>query len=463
MSKLVPYDFQLENARVLAEKRAWWLLDEPGLGKSVSLILTAQRLKARRVLIVAPGSVRRPWLDRFIEWAPEYSVACIEQGPRAADSEPEKFRQIMYRRADVQIVSHELLPTVEQTGWDVLCLDEGHEVVSYRSKIAGDLRSLFAANPDAARYMLSATPMSAQPIHTWTLLNLFWPGKWGKATRQGDPPYAFRELFANKIVGYEERIAYKGVNVANRSRFAQIIGSHSSRTLRSDLGDLLPPVDFRAWDVPASDKRQPPALVVDKVDVLIKESAHVAIFTHHQAAAQAIYEAFKAVRRYDDVPLLYLDGNVSARQRAAALAAQAECGTGLLVGTIDALGTGIDLTFVRQYIIAEPIRTAHKIVQLDGRFRRLSAVGVDPAIGFMLFREDKDDDTRTEIVQRMEDYLALVRASAGDETLRSALKVVDSEDSLLAMMRGLGASYRGSNVELDEEDDEHEGDETDGD
>lgn len=447
---LLPHPFQVENVRKIVERtdRRFWVLDETGLGKSVTAILAAKQLQCRTVLVVTKALVRPAWKERFAEWWPDYvgSIATITMGSRKSLSKPAQERLSMAYGAGVQIVSPDLLSHVRQDGWDIIILDEMHEYVSYRSAASKQLRKLFEANPGAYKLGLSATPLSAEPKNAWNLLQMFWPEKWGKATRTGEPPYWFCNTFCERMETVYG-VAYYGLNTANADKFALAIQSISARTLRSDVQNLLPSLDISPIVAENNNKKSDIQLAVDWSDIAIKESFHVCILAYHRDTVTGLSDTLHSLPRYRDVAVFHITGADTPERRVRILQEMRKEDRAILLGTMDALGTGISLTFCNQWLMIEPPSTASKIVQAIGRFVRLDSPNASR--GFILLREDREG-VSAKLRERLGNMDRLIKNGQGEQVLAKVLE--PDPNAFDRWLDGMVESYRGDGVDNDDDD-----------
>lgn len=158
----IDYGHQETAAAFLAERRFALLADEPGLGKTRSAIMAADRAGARRILVACPGAVRRHWEAEIRRWqAIDRSIA-VEEGFLAAPP-----------GAGVTIVSHAALSDLgrkdrrgsisclfEGAPYDLLVVDESQE---FRRYAAERTRILLGPDGLASRaaqvWLLSGTPV----------------------------------------------------------------------------------------------------------------------------------------------------------------------------------------------------------------------------------------------------------------------------------------------------------------
>lgn len=428
-------------------------LSETGLGKSVIALEIIRRLGCTRVLVVTLASVKHGWLERAAEWAPHLRASSITMGRgRKGLSKPAAARLEAAYSADLQVVSYDLVDEVDLTGWHAIVVDEGHDLVSYRSKTAKRLRELFAANPDAHKLLLTATAVTSEPKNTWTLLNLFWPERFGEATKQGEPPYRFLNAFCNKHeVEWDggRAIAYKGLNPANADKFAKLIMANASRTLRTEVPELLPALDVRPLVIEASDKRPGTAHVTEWATTAAREAPRIGIFTHFRATAEKYAETLQALPRFADFKVIVMHGEMPADRRARALAALREEERVILVATMHALGTGITLTWVKQYLIAELVAAPYKLVQLLGRFSRLDADGQVGCFGRILIREG--DARIPDLLRRIKDEDILQRNGANETAILQAVDA-GTKQNFDAWLDDLAGTFRDYAEGVDDDD-----------
>lgn len=447
-----PYPFQeanVERIATLRKPRRLWVLDETGLGKSVTAILAAKCLHVRRMLVVTRGMVRPAWLDRFKQWWPERAddVASITAGRnRAGLSGPALWRLRQAYNAPLQIVSYDLLGEVEQRDWDMIVLDEMHGLVSYGSAAAAKVRNIFRINPNATRLGLTATILTAEPKNLWTLLKLFEPDAWGKPVAERDPPWWFLRKYS---VRYENEfgVSYKGLNEDAAPELEKVLRERSVRTRRQDVQDLLPPIDCEPLVIEASNKRPDHKVVLDWLDNAVMESAHVAVIVYHRAEAQALHTALRSLPRYAEHELVAVTGEQTPEARQKRIALSVAAPRSVLIGTMDAIGTGISLTAYQQYLIAESVSTPTKLVQLLGRFSRLDSGA--SCRGFVLMREGRDDDKIATLRRRLNEFNQLLKQGQGEAALGQVLNERDTGafdrrlDVLIASFTGMDAIDEG--------------------
>jgi SNF2 family DNA or RNA helicase len=264
---LTPMPHQLTGADFLARRGFALLADEPGLGKTATAILGADKCGARKVLVVCPAVVRQHWAREFERWASKAS-ACSTETTTGERSEPaDEGQGRTWQKTErevtvcegfldfvpgpgVTIVSHATLADEDVPGrkqkpgvgksmknlrlgapYDLIVIDEVH---SFRAYDAIRTTSLLA--PDmlwswATRvWCLSGTPMVNSPADLWPLaygpmrMQVSW---WDWGNRFADP-------ISNGTGGFR----FSGLK--NAEELASVLRPHVLRRTLEGLGIKLP-------------------------------------------------------------------------------------------------------------------------------------------------------------------------------------------------------------------------------
>ena len=127
--KLYPYQQDgvdaLKTILQSSETRSALLADAPGVGKTPQAVRLAVALKATRILVVCPASLRINWLRELARWSGgRYRGQTLESSKDEATG-------------DVLIISYSLAarnPAVGPTGFDLVIFDESHALKSPGAK-----------------------------------------------------------------------------------------------------------------------------------------------------------------------------------------------------------------------------------------------------------------------------------------------------------------------------------------
>jgi superfamily II DNA or RNA helicase len=118
------------------------LADDPGAGKTIMAGLYIRELimraDARRVLIVAPGSLVEQWQDEMYEkFGLSFLVFTREQVEQSRTGNPFDDHELVIARLDQLSRNEDLHEKLAQTRWDLVVVDEAHKLAAtyYGNKI----------------------------------------------------------------------------------------------------------------------------------------------------------------------------------------------------------------------------------------------------------------------------------------------------------------------------------------
>ncbi|TYC51152.1 DUF3883 domain-containing protein [Zoogloea oleivorans] len=109
------------------------LADDPGAGKTIMAGLFIRELlmraDARRVLIVAPGSLVEQWQDEMFEkFGLSFTLFSREQVEQSRSGNPFDDLDLMVARVDQLSRSEDLLEKLRLSHWDLIVVDEAHKL-----------------------------------------------------------------------------------------------------------------------------------------------------------------------------------------------------------------------------------------------------------------------------------------------------------------------------------------------
>lgn len=153
--------------------------DEPGLGKTEIAIATANEMKAKRVLVVCPASIRFQWIERIREWS---TMGISYKVPNSVVYAVTSSKYGVHDEAAWTVISWDLIRNpalwraLTKTEYDLLIIDEAHNAKTIDTKRT---QSLFGgsltpvADPIASRckkiLALTGTPLPNRPAEAYTL------------------------------------------------------------------------------------------------------------------------------------------------------------------------------------------------------------------------------------------------------------------------------------------------------
>lgn len=185
--KLKPLPHQIDAIQYGLNHKKWMLLDEPGLGKTGSLLLLAKELKERDkiekcLIICGINSLKTNWkkeIEKFTD------LDCIilgerinRKGKRVIGSIPERIKQLQqpikefFTITNIESLRNEELVKVLLIGpnkFNMICLDESHKCRNSESAQGKGLLKL-----KNTEYIVTATgtPIVSSPLNAYVPLQL---------------------------------------------------------------------------------------------------------------------------------------------------------------------------------------------------------------------------------------------------------------------------------------------------
>ena len=148
-----------------------FVCDEPGLGKTIEALATAQALQARPTLVVCPASAKLNWVRETVIWLPGWRVSWLNGGTAEAFPVRVPGRGTVYVRAndlqaDVVVINFDLLKKWEaqllEIPWKLLVCDESHNCKNPKAIRTQAVQRL-ADKGVRWRLAMSGTPLLNRP------------------------------------------------------------------------------------------------------------------------------------------------------------------------------------------------------------------------------------------------------------------------------------------------------------
>lgn len=235
-----PFQHQVTGADWLASRGFGILADEPGAGKTAQVVMAADAVGARNILVICPAVVRPHWQREFRDWQKiDRQVDLVEGRPKERP------------KPGVTIISHATLADEKRSmhlicqTYDLIVVDEIH---MFRQMDAIRTRMLLA--PDgmwtwAPRlWGLTGTPLVNSAADLWPLT-------WGPL-RAGIPWFDWGMQFAESMNGD----GYGGIRplgIKNANQLAAWFRPHILRRTLAGIGVVLPQLTVKHQLFPIPD------------------------------------------------------------------------------------------------------------------------------------------------------------------------------------------------------------------
>ncbi|KAK7753462.1 DNA repair protein rhp26 [Diatrype stigma] len=207
------FDYQKTGVQWLAElynQRVGGIIgDEMGLGKTVQLIsfvaaLHYSKMLNKPVIVVAPATVLKQWVNEFHRWWPPLRVSILHssgsgmlnvrdegmiededlswdkrQEVRKVNKSAKKIVDRVVKHGHVLVTTYAGLQTYDNilipVEWGYAVLDEGHKIRNPNTAITIYCKELRTQN----RVILSGTPMQNNLMELWSLFDFIFPMRLG--------------------------------------------------------------------------------------------------------------------------------------------------------------------------------------------------------------------------------------------------------------------------------------------
>ncbi len=242
------WPFQRANVAYALGRRNTLVGDQPGLGKTPTAIAFANEVRAKRVLVVCPASIRLQWAKRIREWTTmrwPYSLHTILHS-RHGVNDVANWTVVSYELARMPAIGGELAKGT----YDVLILDEAHYL---KDTNAGRTRAIFGGGrnrdfaPIAERcgaiLALTGTPLPNRPREAYTLARALC---WDAIDWASEDHFKLRYNPSRRVDIGDGRFAVDERTGRHAELQARLRGNFMSRHLKRDV---LPQLKLPKYDL----------------------------------------------------------------------------------------------------------------------------------------------------------------------------------------------------------------------
>lgn len=223
--KLKPY--QVEGAVFLSLRKAAFLADQMGLGKSAQAIEACNLIGATKVVVVCPAIARVNWQREFELWGSGERQLVVESFDKVAT------------RPDLRKALVDMRP-------DVLIVDEAHYL---KTRTAKRTKSIYGAGckntglASAAKrvWLLSGTPCPNDAGELWPHLRAMWPGLIGEKN--------YNEFIERYCLTQKTVYGLKILGNKNAPELRGILAKIMLRRKADDVLKDLPPISWHVTPV----------------------------------------------------------------------------------------------------------------------------------------------------------------------------------------------------------------------
>jgi SWI/SNF-related matrix-associated actin-dependent regulator 1 of chromatin subfamily A len=398
--KLFPHqeearDFLLANRRCI-------LADQPRVGKT--LPAAAAALQHLPAIIVCPAIAKTVWEAAFNKLDPSVPVKVITGKKQAAE----------IICSGVTIVNYDILSSVTAfTGIKTVVFDECHRLKNNKA-IRTKAAMLMMKKIDRV-YALSGTPIPNRPIELWPILHGLgiYRGGW----------FDFAARYAKMWS------APWGLDVSGASNIPELKALMRPHVLRRKKEDIFmdykePQVSLVTFDLPIDKREQqfdadalvanPNALMAfeglaeimreagmrkikaasEFISDLLQSGEPVVVFAHHKDVVHGLVEELK-----DHKPVVVV-GDTPATKRTENIAAFQSGQTKVIVGNIQSMSEGVDLSAADTIVFVECTWSTSALEQASSRVENINKSGVKPVIYLLTIRASLDHNVLAKVLKK---------------------------------------------------------------
>lgn len=268
LSKIPLRDYQKEGVRFLCNNLRCGLVDEPGLGKTIQVLVAVACQRKTPVIIFAPKCAIGVWRDEIIKWlGPQFASKVIFYQGTAAQrlqlAKSEAMKQAAFvitsYRMCLELIDAKSIKGIKSNKnsmklylprWAAVICDEYHRVglLNIKTDTYKAIRALVKEN-DAAFYAVSGTPYTKGPQDFYGMLHLFDPknvayNSYWRFVRENcillDNPFGYTQIHPRP---------------KEPEKFRLMLQRHFLRRRKADVLEQLPPKTRQVISIEMSPKQ----------------------------------------------------------------------------------------------------------------------------------------------------------------------------------------------------------------
>ena len=398
------FPHQQEAKLFLLSRRRAILADQPRVGKT--LPTAAAALENLPALIVCPAIAKTVWEAAFARLAPNVLVHVVN-GKREASQ---------VNSADITIINYDVLQYAQTNcdRYNTLVLDECHRIKN--PKAQRTKAAMLAMKKIDCVYALSGTPLPNRPIELWPILHglgIYRGGWFDFAAR-------YARLFS----------APWGLDASGASNLPELKALMLPHVMRRKKENIFkdykePQVSLITFDLPTDKREQsfdadalmanPNALLAfeglaeimreagmkkvkaasEFIDDLLQSNEPVVVFAHHK---DVVAELQKLLFVHNPVVIV---GNTSKQNRYKALKYFQTGVTKLIIGNIQSMSEGVDLSAADTIVFVECTWSTSALEQASSRVENINKSGIPPVIYILTIKASLDHTVLAKVLKKL--------------------------------------------------------------
>jgi SNF2 family DNA or RNA helicase len=213
------FEYQKQGILFLKTCKSALMGDEPGLGKTLQSLSVSVLVKAKKVLIICPSSLKLNWQDEINKWFKLPSTV-VEGSP--SERQAQWDADVIYYIVNYECMLRDI-ELIKSKKWDMIIADEATRISNPKAKQAKAIKTI----PCQRKLALTGTPFNNAVQDLWNVLDFCEPNYLGSFWRFTEK-YCVKNRF-NSIEGYQ-----------NLDSLASKIEKRMIRRLKKDVLHELP-------------------------------------------------------------------------------------------------------------------------------------------------------------------------------------------------------------------------------
>lgn len=246
------YDYQKEGVHWICDRGRGFLWDEPGLGKTIQAIVAAKHLGGP-VLVVCPNSLKGWWRSEIRRLYPDDHVITAGVGGRFPDMRPLSELAMepgfpwwtIVHYTGLRINTDEYMKIL----WKTVIADECHYIKNRKAQRTKAVKTVTPIRTN--RIGLTATPFSTNPADLWSQLRWMEPH-----IDELRSYWRFYETFVDYDLERRGQARYRRVKGGkNLEELAQLMSGFGIRRTKKVVAPQIPPIVDTRMPIEIEDKQ----------------------------------------------------------------------------------------------------------------------------------------------------------------------------------------------------------------
>jgi SNF2 family DNA or RNA helicase len=393
MKKPYPFQQYAIDTITTSPNTGFLLADECGLGKSITALEIAKFTQRAdqpnwKCLIICPPTLMLQWWSFILEQDPGRPVLMSARLPRDYENYSGYVITSIYEVLDIPTWS-----SIVCYYWDMLILDEAHRIKNRATKTARAIKLAVAGR----RLALTGTPMEKSPSDLWSILNFLdpdhWRGYWGFVAQHLEKHREGYGSFQHWVIGGPREPDLFGLAMKPwmLRRSKEDVAPELPEKILIPVTVQMGPEQQSAYDalrkskdilVAIGDKE----LVIPSALALITRLQQLSVYPRLigiNAGSAKLDWLEEFLKDHSDEPTVVftrfrdvaetIAHSYGAELIVGGMKSKVPAPCALLVGTIDAMGEGLNLGWAKHAVFVDCHWSATKMTQAIDRVHRIDA------------------------------------------------------------------------------------------